>query len=99
MLVAASALRASSHHTVGLKSDGTVIAVGASTESLFDVSDWKEIVAIDVANHYTVGWRADGTVVIAGWEPSDYCTDVKIPTKLLPARNGNEAKPEEAPSD
>lgn len=93
MLVVASALRASSHHTVGLKSDGTVIAVGASTGSLFDVCDvsnWKEIVAIDVANHYTVGWCADETAVIVDWEPSDDCTDVKIATKLLPARNGNE---------
>lgn len=89
-------ISASNHHTVGLKEDGTVVVVGVSTGTLLDVcdvSDWKEIVAIDAANHYTVGWCADGTAVIAGWEPNDYCTDVKMPAKLLPARNGSETKP------
>lgn len=37
------AVSAGSGHTVGLKSDGTVVAVGQATEEQCDVSDWNNI--------------------------------------------------------
>lgn len=60
---------------VGLKADGTVIAVGKNKEGQCNVSDWRDIVAISAGYSYTVGLKADGTVVatglmsryIAGW--------------------------------
>lgn len=63
-------------HTVGLRSDGTVIAVGGENideesglpdnPGMCDVSDWKDIVAVSAGLGYTVGLRSDGTVVTAG---------------------------------
>jgi len=53
-------------HTVGLKSDGTVVAVGANDYGQCDVSGWTDIVAVSAASHYTVGLMSDGTVVAVG---------------------------------
>ena len=56
-------------HIVGLKSDGTVVAVGSNYDGQCDVSDWTDIVAISAGGNfkpYTVGLKADGTVVAVG---------------------------------
>ena len=37
------AISAGGYHTVGLKKDGTVVAVGDNSERQCDVSDWKDI--------------------------------------------------------
>ena len=50
-------------HTVGLKSDGTVVAVGSNLYGQCNVKDWTDIIQIAAAYHQTVGLRADGTVV------------------------------------
>ena len=55
-----------SFHTVGLKSDGTVIAVGLNDEGRCDVSDWSGIIAIAPSTDGTFGLKADGTVVGTG---------------------------------
>lgn len=54
-------------HTVGLKSDGTVVAVGNDDYGQCSgVENWENIVAIAAGDHHTVGLRKDGRVVIAG---------------------------------
>ena len=55
-------------HTVGLKSDGTVMATNYTGDKRYytgqcDVSGWKDIVAISAGGNYTVGLKSDGTVV------------------------------------
>ena len=50
-------------YTVGLKSDGTVVAVGSNYYGQCDVSDWSDIVAISAGWAHTVGLKSDGTVV------------------------------------
>jgi tetratricopeptide (TPR) repeat protein len=51
-------------HTVGLRADGTVVAVGGSNRSgECNVSDWKNIIAVSAGASQTVGLQADGTVV------------------------------------
>lgn len=54
-----------SGHTVGLRADGTVVAVGDNTYGQCDVTgeEWENIVAIAAGDWHTVGLRADGTVV------------------------------------
>lgn len=50
-------------HTVGLRSDGTVVAVGDNTYGQCNVNEWTDIIAIAAGDWHTVGLRADGTVV------------------------------------
>ena len=56
----------SGHQTVGLKSDGTVVATGRIEYGQCDVSDWTDVVAIACGSDHTVGLKSDGTVVAAG---------------------------------
>ncbi len=53
-------------HTVGLRRDGTVVAVGDNTYDQCEVSSWTNIVAIAAGDWHTVGLKADGTVVATG---------------------------------
>ena len=57
---------AGGNHTVGLKSDGTVVAVGYNDDGQCDVEDWTDIVAVSVGYSHTVGLKSDGTVVAVG---------------------------------
>ena len=52
-------------HTVGLRSDGTVVAVGDGGGS-HHYDDWTDIVAISAGLNQTVGLRSNGTVVVEG---------------------------------
>ena len=56
-------LSAGFDHTVGLKADGTVIAVGDYRGGQCNVGDWTDIVAVAAGDEHTVGLKADGTVV------------------------------------
>ena len=60
-------------HTVGLRADGTVVAVGENTFGQCNVSSWTDIVAIRAGYFHTVGLRADGTVVAVGWNEHGQC--------------------------
>ena len=59
-------ISAGAYHTVGLKADGTVVAVGDNSDGQCNVSGLKNIVAVSAGSGYTVGLRADGTVVAVG---------------------------------
>lgn len=50
-------------HTIGLRKDGTVVAVGDNSYGQCDVKDWTDIKAIAAGDYHTVGLRNDGTVV------------------------------------
>jgi len=52
--------------TVGLKTDGTVVAVGLNDQGRCNVSGWCDIVAVSAGSDYTVGLKKDGTVVTVG---------------------------------
>ena len=53
-------------HTVGLKADGTVAAVGYNEDGQCNVSGWTDIVAVAAGGTHTVGLKADGTVMAVG---------------------------------
>lgn len=56
-----------SGHTVGLRSDGTVVAVGGDDYwKQCDVKEWKDIVKVVAGDWYTVGLKANGQVLITG---------------------------------
>ena len=54
------------HHTVGLESDRTVVAVGDNLEGQCDVGSWTDITQVAAGYVHTVGVKDDGTVVAAG---------------------------------
>ena len=51
-----------SDHSVGLKSDGTVV----DSEGKSNASDWTDIIAISAGYGHTLGLKPDGTVVAVG---------------------------------
>jgi len=53
-------------HTVGLKSDGTVVAVGDNSYGQRNVGSWTNIVQVAADGCHTVGLKSDGTVVATG---------------------------------
>ncbi|MDY3975334.1 MAG: hypothetical protein SOY77_02385, partial [Eubacteriales bacterium] len=60
-------------HTVALKTDGTVVAVGDNFCGRCDVSSWADIAAVAVNIGHTVGLKADGTVVAVGYNYWGQC--------------------------
>ena len=75
-------ISAGRRHTVGLKSDGSVTAVGDNKFGQCNVSGWREIVAVaagnvhmapNTGNAHTIGLQSDGTVVAVGWNKHGQC--------------------------
>ena len=66
-------LSASAQATVGLMSDGAVIAVGESGSGQCSVNHWRDIVQVAAGFCHTVGLKADGTVVTAGKNHCGQC--------------------------
>jgi hypothetical protein len=64
---------AGSLHTVGLKDDGTVVAVGENDSGQCDVGGWTGIVQVAAGYGHTVGLKDDGTVVAVGYNDSGQC--------------------------
>ena len=52
-------------HTMGLKSDGTVVAVGASTDAQRNVSNRTHIAGAGTSGYHTLGLKSDDTLVAA----------------------------------
>ena len=56
---------AGTYHSVFIRPDGTVGAVGQASMDRCKVERWKNIIAVDASSH-TVGLKKDGTVVATG---------------------------------
>ena len=59
-------IAAGGYHTVGLKADGSVLAVRSNFDGQCGVSGWSDIVAVAARSDHTVGLKADGSVVAVG---------------------------------
>ncbi len=60
-------------HTVGLKSDGTVVAVGWNDYGQCNVGGWTGIAQVSAGHAHTVGLKHDGTVVAVGNNDDGQC--------------------------
>jgi len=60
-------------HTVGLKSNGTVVAVGDNEHGQRNVGDWKDIIQVAAGGYHTVGLKSDGTVRAVGYNNYGQC--------------------------
>ena len=76
-------------HTVGLKSNGTVLAVGDNDDGACDVSDWTDVVAVSAGSEHTVGLKSDGTVVAVGYNKYGQC-DVSGWTDIVAISAGDD---------
>ena len=61
-----SSIAAGDCHTVGLCSNGTVMAVGRNKYGQCDFGDWSNIVAVAAGGNHTVGLRSNGTAAAKG---------------------------------
>jgi len=64
---------AGGYHTVGLQSNGTVVAVGNNESGQCDVGEWIDIVQVAAGGYHTVGLQLDGTLVAAGDDTHGQC--------------------------
>lgn len=69
-------------HTVGIKSDGTVTAVGDNKYGQCNVNGWCDIVAVaagnvhmatNTGNAHTIGLKSDGTLIAVGDNEFSQC--------------------------
>jgi len=60
-------------HTVGLESDGTVVAVGSNYWGPCEVGGWSDIIKVAAGEFHTVGVKSDGTVVAVGDNSNGQC--------------------------
>ena len=60
-------------HTIGLKADGTVVAVGSNYIGKCNVSGWTDIIAVSTNQNHSVGLKSDGTVVAVGDNDDGEC--------------------------
>jgi hypothetical protein len=61
------------YHTVGLKSDGTCVAVGLNDQNQCNVGGWTNIVQVACGTYHTIGLKSDGTCVATGLNTSNQC--------------------------
>ncbi len=66
-------LAAGAAHTVGLRSDGSVVALGWNDYGQCNVDGWRDIVAVAPGGFHTVGLQSDGSVVAVGYNGSGRC--------------------------
>jgi len=57
---------AGSYHTVGLKTNGAVVAVGDNSYGQCNVNGWTDIIQVAAGREHTVGLKSDGTAVAVG---------------------------------
>lgn len=61
------------YHTVGLRRDGTLAAVGRNDEGQCDVSSWTDVAAVAAGAYHTVALHRDGTVSATGRNEEGQC--------------------------
>jgi len=76
-------------HTVGLKADGTVVAVGDNQYGQCNVGNWSNIVQVATGYYHMVGLKSDGTVVAVGSNGSGQC-DVSAWTDIVQVAAGGD---------
>ena len=81
-------IAAGSNHTVGLKSDGTVVVTGNNNRGQCDVSDWTDIVSVVAGSTHTVGLKSDSSVMAIGYNRYGQC-DVSDWTDIVAVAAGS----------
>ena len=56
----------SPYHSIGLKSDGTVVSTGNNEYGQCNVDTWRDIVSVEAGDYFSVALKKDGTVLAVG---------------------------------
>jgi hypothetical protein len=64
---------AGGYHTVGLQSDGTVVATGLNTTGQRSIDEWENTIGVAAGGYHTVGLGTDGTAVAVGLNDCGQC--------------------------
>ena len=59
--------------TVGIRSDGTVVATGWNKDGRCNVSSWDNVIAAAIGSYHTIGLKQDGTVIATGSNNKRQC--------------------------
>ena len=60
-------------HTVAVRRNGCVIAIGDNTYGQCDTYNWRDITSVCAGNHHTLGLKSDGTVHACGYNGHGQC--------------------------
>lgn len=66
-------IAAGGYHTIGVKADGTVVAVGLNNNGQCNLTGWTDIVQAAGGDDFSIGLKSDGTVVAIGWNGYGQC--------------------------
>lgn len=55
------------YHTVGMKKNGSMVAVGNNTNGQCNVTTWTDIIQVSCGGSHTVGLKRDGTCIGIGY--------------------------------
>lgn len=83
-----NSIAAGNTHTVGLHSNGTVVAVGDNEYGQCNIENWADIISLAASDIHTVGLRSNGTVVATGDNGSGQC-DVENWKDIVSVAAGN----------
>jgi len=86
--IAEMQVSAGDNHTLGLKIDGTVLAIGDNLNGRCDVSSWANIKQIFAGDNHSVGLGNDGSVVAVGRNVEGQC-NVSSLTNIKQIAAGN----------
>ncbi len=66
-------ISAGRNHSLAVRSDGTVLAVGSNKYGQCDVGEWTDIIAVCAGADFSLGLRKDGTVLATGSNKHGQC--------------------------
>ena len=60
-------------HTLGLNTNGTVVATGLNNHLQCEVKSWRDIIAVSAGKFHSVALKKDGTVEAVGMNDKEQC--------------------------
>jgi len=64
---------ASGYHTIGLRKDGKVVAVGNNQYNQCNIQKWENIIEVSAGVLHTIGLQKDGTAIAVGDDSEGKC--------------------------
>lgn len=59
-------ISAGTYHSVGVNSDGKVVAGGENNDGQCDVSGWRNVISVSAGKNYSIGLQENGSVIATG---------------------------------